>query len=252
MQMTVRQVARYAGVSVRTLHYYDEIGLLRPASLSAAGYRLYGADALLRLQQILFYREIGLPLRQIKSVLDDADFSAADALRAHRRELCSRKERLERLIRTIDRTLQASEGGTPMEPKEMFEGFGQRMVEENEAKYGKEIREKYGDEAVDRSNAIVAGMDRAEFEALQREGDEIHARLAALMDGGPDAPEAAEAIERFAAHVRRFGTYTDAALVGLGEMYVEDARFKAFYEDIAPGLAEFVRDALRSRFAPRD
>lgn len=248
MPMTVKQVAEISGVSVRTLHYYDEIGLLRPSSKSEAGYRLYGDEALVRLQQVLFYREIGLPLKKIGRILDDPRFDIVQALRAHRRELTEQRERLRVLVTTIDRTLQAMEGGIPMQADRLFEGFGKKAVEENERKYGEEIRRRYGNEAVDKSNAIVAGLNRGEYEALEKEGEQIYKALSGLMHLSPDAPKVQEAITRFAAHIRRFGEYPDKALVGLGDMYVEDERFRAFYEKIAPGLAEFIRGVLHARF----
>jgi DNA-binding transcriptional MerR regulator len=128
--MTVKQVAESSNVTVRTLHYYDQIGLLRPSAFSDAGYRLYDETALMRLQQILFYREIGFPLKEIRNILDDGHFDAAEALRAHRRELIERRTRMNLLICNIDRTLQAMEGGLPLSAKQLFDGFGKQMVEE--------------------------------------------------------------------------------------------------------------------------
>ena len=251
MPMTVKQVAQLAGVTVRTLHHYDSIGLLRPSAVSDAGYRLYDEAALMRLQQILFFREAGLPLKQIKRILGDEGFDAAGALRAHRKELVRRRGRLSLLICNIDRTLRAMEGGKQLSANEIFEGFGKRVVKENEEKYGEEIRSRYGDEAVNRSNAVIAQMDRDQFERLQKEGQAVYETLAGLMHLPPGAPSVQEGIDRFAAYIRRFGEYPDYALRGLGEMYVEDGRFKAFYDAIAPGLAEFIRDALLERYPER-
>ncbi|MFZ5973883.1 MAG: MerR family transcriptional regulator [Bacillota bacterium] len=250
MPMTVKQVAELSGVTVRTLHYYDQIGLFRPSAHSDGGYRLYDEAALMRLQQILFYREIGLPLKEIRSIIDDRNFDAAEALRAHRRELIERRTRQSLLICTIDRTLMAMEGGTPLSAQELFDGFGKQKVEENERKYGAEIRKRYGDELVDKSNAVIAGMNRQEYESLQKEGAEIYKDLTKLMHMEPEAQPVQEAITRFAAYIRRFGEYPDEALMGLGDMYVDDVRFKAFFEGIAPGLAEFIRDALHAKLEP--
>lgn len=137
-----------------------------------------------------------------------------------------------------------------MSAKQLFEGFGKQKVAENERRYGEEIRRRYGDEAVDKSNAIIAGMNREEYESLEKVGGEIYKALSELMHLKPDAPAVQEAITRFAAYIRRFGAYSDQALMGLGDSYVEDGRFKAFFEGIAPGLAEFIRAALHAKLEP--
>src|ERR1700730_16596985 len=130
---TVKQVAKLSGVSVRALHHYDEIGLLKPAHVGANGYRYYGRDELLRLQQILFHRELGFPLDEIRQVLNAPEFDRVAALRAHRERLMGEVRRYRRLLRTLDATLAALEGDSDMDDKAMYRGFSPEKQAEYEA-----------------------------------------------------------------------------------------------------------------------
>jgi len=151
MEYTVQQLAKTAGISSRTLRYYDEIGLLKPARLTSSGYRIYGPKEVDRLQQILFFRELGVGLEQIREIINDPSFDSLTALREHRVKLLEKKQQLELLINNVEKTIAQYEGRIIMTDQEKFEGFKQKLIDENEAKYGKEVREKYGDEAVDKS-----------------------------------------------------------------------------------------------------
>ena len=166
MEYTVKKLGEIAGVSPRTLRYYDEIELLKPARVNSSGYRIYGQKEVDRLQQILFYKELGVGLDEIKDILDDPAFDATLALQKHREMLLNRRTQLDQLIANVDKTLRVKEGRFTMADKEKFEGFKEKMVEENEKKYGKEVRGKYGDKRVDESNAKVMNMSEEEYEKV--------------------------------------------------------------------------------------
>ncbi|MDF2840549.1 MAG: transcriptional regulator, MerR family protein, partial [Clostridia bacterium] len=144
MEYTVQKLGSLAGVSTRTLRYYDEIGILKPARINSSGYRIYGQNEVDKLQQILFYRELGVNLDSIKDIVTAPSFNGANALREHREKLLEKKEQLDLLIANVDKTIALTEGRIKMTDKEKFEGFKQKMIDDNEKKYGAEIREKYG------------------------------------------------------------------------------------------------------------
>lgn len=246
MEYTVQKLGKMAGVSTRTLRYYDEIGILKPARINSSGYRIYGEKEIDRLQQILFYRELGVGLESIKEIITSPSFDGIAALREHREKLLEKREQLNMLIANVDKTIAASEGRIKMSNKEKFEGFKQKMIEENEKKYGKEIREKYGDEAIDKSNKKLKGMTEeqyAEFEKLEKM---IIETLKSAFKTGDPASELAQK----AADLHRqwlsftWHSYSKEAHAGLAQMYVDDERFTAYYDKNQPGLAAFLRDAI--------
>lgn len=153
MEYTVQKLGSLAGVSTRTLRYYDEIGILKPARINSSGYRIYGQAEVDRLQQILFYRELGVNLDSIKDIVTAPSFDSGNALKVHREKLLEKRQQLDILIANVDKTIALTEGRITMSDKEKFEGFKQKMIDENEKKYGKEIREKYGKDTVEKSNA---------------------------------------------------------------------------------------------------
>lgn len=246
---TVHEMAELSGCTVRALHHYDELGLVR-AQRAENGYRLYGPEEVDRLQQVLLYREADLALADIKRLLDDPSFDARDALAGHLRELRSRRERLDGLIASVEKTLASMEGSEPMKDEEKFEAFKQGLVDENEQRYGKEVRERWGDEAVDASNAKMMGMSEKEYRRTQELESQIkEALLAGMAVGDPadeDAQRAADLHRQWLCAFWKDGTYSKQAHAGMAEMYVADERFKAHYEDWAPGAAEFLRDAVKA------
>ncbi|WP_334072759.1 MULTISPECIES: MerR family transcriptional regulator [Paenibacillus] len=246
MEYTIQKLGQLAGVSTRTLRYYDEIGILKPARINSSGYRIYGQDEVDRLQQILFYRELGFSLEQIGSIVNDPSFDGARALKEHRERLLERRQQLDALIANVDKTIAMKEGRTKMTDREKFEGFKQKLVEDNEVKFGKEIREKYGEDAVNRSNAKVLNMTEEEHQELQRLEREMFSALQTGMAAGDPAGEAAQQAADL--HKRWLTFYWDQysaeAHVGLAEMYVADERFKTYYDKNGPGTAEFLRDAV--------
>lgn len=247
MEYRIHQMARLAGVSTRTLRYYDGIGLLSPSRAAENGYRLYGQKEVDRLQQILFYRELGVPLETVRELVRAPGYDAAGALEEHLSALKAQKERLEVLIANVEKTIAALKGEITMSDKEKFEGFKRKLVMENEAQYGGEIRRKYGDAAVDAGNEKLLGLTEEEYEREQELSRRINETLKrALEQGDPAGPLAQEVC---ALHREWLGyfwpNYSRAAHLGLGEMYAEDPGFRKYYDDIEVGCAEFLRDALR-------
>lgn len=248
MEYTVNKLAKISGVSTRTLRYYDEIGLLKPAKIRSNGYRIYGKVQMDKLQQILFYREMGVSLEEIKKLLSDPNYDQAESLINHKKALLQKKEQLQVLIETVDKTIRSLKGEIEMKDYEKFEGFKRNLVDENERKYGNEIRSKYGDDAVDASNAKLINMSKEQYEEAQRLSAEINETLAAAMDSGdPEGELAQKTCKLHKQWLCMFwpdGMYTKEAHRGLGRMYVEDERFKAYYDSIAEGCAEFLCKAL--------
>ena len=238
---TVSEMAKLSGVSVRALHHYDDLGLLKPASLGANGYRYYGREELLRLQQILFHRELGLPLERIKALLDDPAFDRVAALRAHRGTLEKEAERFRHLIATIDRTVAQLDGDGTMSDKDLYRGSSP----EKQAQWEAEIVDRYGEHGrakIAESKANFAKMTKADVAAGKAEMDAINVALAAAMDAGAAPPAL---IARHYAWVCRAWKPNRAAYVGLGRMYVESPDFRAVYEAVRPGLTDYLAEGMR-------
>jgi DNA-binding transcriptional MerR regulator len=238
---TVKAVSEIAGVSVRTLHHYDHIGLLRPAQRGFSGYRLYTEEDLERLQQVLFFRELGFGLHEIKEIIDRPDFDRRKALLKHKELLLERRERLTRLVQLVDRTLEAMEEGVEMDEREMFEGFDQERLEE-------EARQRWGGtEEFEESIRRTRSYTKVDWAAIQEEGKEVLQGIASLTDRAPSDPEVQQWIGRHHKHINdRFYRCSLKVYRGLGDLYVEDERFKAFFERIKPGMAWFMRDAMHA------
>lgn len=245
---TPHELAKLSGCTVRTLHHYDELGLVR-AKRGSNNYRHYGPAEVDRLQQVLLYREAEVPLADIKRVLDDPTFDAREALVEHLRDLRSRRERIDGLIASVENTLASMEGGVPMSDTQKFEAFKKNLIEQNEQKYGAEVRERWGDDAADSSNAKMAGMTEEQWSNTQELQQQIgEALLAGMEEGDPagaHAQRAADLHRQWLCAFWKEGTYSKQAHAGLVEMYVADDRFKAYYEAIAPGAAAFLRDAVK-------
>ncbi|MEH7491460.1 MerR family transcriptional regulator [Neobacillus niacini] len=246
MEYTIQKLASLAGVSTRTLRYYDEIGILKPARINSSGYRIYGQEEVNRLQQILFYRELGVGLDSIKEIVTAPSFDGAKALREHREKLLEKREQLDLLIANVDKTIALTEGRITMSNKEKFEGFKKKMVEDNEKQYGKEIREKYGKESVEASNAKVMNMTEEQYQEVTALGEQIHTTLAKAFKTGDPAGELAQE----AAYLHKkwltyyWKEYSKEAHAGLAQMYVDDERFTTYYDKEQPGTAKFLRDAI--------
>lgn len=246
MEYTIQKLAHIADVSTRTLRYYDEIGLLEPARKNSAGYRIYGRNEVDKLQQILFYRALGMDLGSIKEIVNNPSFDGAAALQTHRRQLLERRTQLDRLINTVEQTISAREGTISMSDSEKFEGFKKELIEDNEQRYGKEVRETYGDDIVDQSNAKMFNMSETQYGDFMQTEKRLLAKLAEAMEAG-DA-SSAPAQEAAALHKEwlsfTWPSYSKEAHAGLAQMYIDDPRFSAYYDKIRPGAAEFLRDAI--------
>lgn len=240
MTYTVKQLADLAGVTPRTLHYYDEIGLLRPTSVAANGYRYYDEVAVLRLQQILFYRELGLSLEDIRAILDSPSFDVSAALRQHRAALFGRVERLNRLISTIDNTILFLEGAIVMNDKELFTGFD----EETQARYEQEAAEMYDPEIVRESNKRWRAYSDEEKADIMAQGSAIYRELAGLIGRAPDDPAVQQLIGRWHQHMRAFYEPSPQILRGLGEAYETNPEFSRLYTAIHPDLPAFLHKAI--------
>jgi DNA-binding transcriptional MerR regulator len=248
-EYTVGEVARVSHVSVRTLHHYDEIGLLPPSGRSEAGYRLYSDDDLARLGRILFYRELDFGLEEIGRILADPDSGADDHLRRQHRLLRERQARTEALLRAIETEMEARKMGMSLTPEEQFEVFGTHSLGEHQ----EEARARWGDtRAFKESQRRAAAYTKDDWIAMRREADENIAAFRALMDGGEPAggEPAMQLAEAHRLRISRWFYACDHAMHrGLAQMYVSDPRFTATYEAVAPGLARYVHDAVLANAA---
>ncbi|CAG7629077.1 HTH-type transcriptional activator mta [Paenibacillus allorhizosphaerae] len=238
--MKVKEVADVVGISVRTLHHYDEIGLLVPEETTEAGYRLYSDDNLAMLQQILFFRELGFPLKQIKEIIGSPSFDRQEALALHRKMLLEKRNQLDRMIATIDKTMLHAKGEIEMTNKEKFVGF-----DFSHNPYEQEARERWGNKAVDEANAKVGSMSKEEQQALGERMNEIYRNLASLRHQPPESAETQAGIQEWYDFLQSMGgRYTLDAFKGLGQMYVDDERFTRNIDKFGEGLAAFMRDAM--------
>lgn len=241
--MRVGDVARLAGITVRSLHHYDEIGLVSPRRRTASGYRLYERSDVERLQEVLFFRELGFSLDEIKGVVDEPDYQRRRALGAHRRMLIGRIERLRAMVAVIDRTLDTEKGDT-MRERDMLEVFGDFDPGDHAA----EVEERWGDtDAYRHSTQRTANHTKADWKRIKEEAGEIDRAFAGLRNDGipADSDAAMEVAERHRRHIQDW--FYDCGYemhAGLGEMYVTDPRFTAKFDATAPGLAAYVGDAI--------
>jgi len=243
MDWTVGELAAVAGVSVRTLHHYDEIGLLRPDGRSRAGYRHYGEAQLERLQQIRWYRELGFPLEEIATLLDEP-LDAVAHLRRQHRLLTERLARTAEMVAAVEKALEAQQMGISLSPQERFEVFGDADPEQ----YADEVRQRWGEtDAYQESQRRTRGYDKAQWQEIQAAQADLVARLAAALASGEpaDGPVATALAEEHRAQISRwFYDCSSEIHRGLAEMYVSDPRFTAHYEERAPGLAQYLHDAI--------
>ncbi len=251
---TVKEVAKLSGVSVRALHHYDEIDLLKPASVGANGYRYYGHDELLRLQQILFHRELGFPLDEIRRVLSAPNFNRVAALRAHRERLMEKVQRYRRLVRTLDATLAALEGNMDMDHKAMYRGFSPEKQAQHEAwlvaRFGGNVQAR-----IDEAKTRIKDWSTAEFDQHLAEVERIEVALAKAHTGGVPANsvEVSELIRRLHSWVGRGWNEPPSRerFIALAAMYEEHPDFRARYESRAPGLTGYIAKAINA-FAERE
>lgn len=238
--MKVKEVANLVGISVRTLHHYDEIGLLVPEKTTDSRYRMYSEENLEVLQQILFFKELGLPLQKIKEIIYSPAFNKQEALMLHKNMLLEKRERIDKMLTMLDKTIRHSKGEIEMTMKEKFEGF-----DFSENPYEQEVRERWGDEAVDASNKKTKSMSKEEQKGVSEECDRIYKNLASLRNSSPQSKEAQVAIKEWYDMLNNnFGNYSLEVFKGLGQMYVDDSRFTKNIDKYGEGLAQFMCDAM--------
>ncbi|MFD9301853.1 MerR family transcriptional regulator [Streptomyces sp. NPDC060048] len=251
MSYSVGQVATFAGVTVRTLHHYDEIGLLSPGGRSQAGHRRYEDADLDRLQRILFYRELGFPLDEVAVLLDDPETDPGEHLRRQHALLSARIARLQQMAEAVEHAMEAKKMGINLTPEERFEVFGDKDPEQ----YAEEAERRWGGtDSYAESQRRAAAYTKDDWKRMQDQVADWGARYAALMEAGEPAegPRAMEMAEEHRLHISTW--FYDCSYeihTGLGEMYVADERFKEFYDSLRPGLAEHLRDAITANAVHR-
>lgn len=247
MEYGIKELAKISGLTTRTLRYYHEIDLLKPSRIGENGYRFYKTRELERLQQIMFYRKRGFELSKIREILDNPNYDVTKALKEHLLALEVQKENIDSLIQNIKLTILAMEGEYEMGDKERFEAFKEDLVKTNEAKYGKEAREKYGNEAIEASNAKLLGMNEEKWQKFSALETEIKDKLELAIKAN-QIPESEIGKDIVAVHkawlMMTWKTYSVEAHKGLAKMYVCDERFKSYYDSKVEGCAEFLKKAI--------
>lgn len=238
--LTIRQCAKLAGVTVRTLHYYDQIGLLRPARLADNGYRLYDEQDLLLLQQILFYRELGLELKEIKGILGTQGFSPLAALKQHRQALKDRAERLAKLMETVDRTIEHLEGGSNMDNHELFEGFS----EEKQKEYAVEAAKLYGEKVVYDSQARWESYSPQRKKEILQNGSQVITQITEAIEHSAGSPQVQALVAQWHRHIGNFYRCSYEVLDGLADLYINSPDFYNNFKKGHPAMPEFLSEAI--------
>ena len=242
----MKKLAELAGVSVRTLHHYDRLGLLEPSIRTEAKYRLYGERELFRLQQILFYKELDFPLGQIRSILEDPNFDTLTALQRHKEALQQRREQLTALLTTIDKTIQSLNGERVMlSTEELYEGFPKGKA------YREEAIEKYGAQTIEESETKLRQLGKAGFEQLKADAKDITEKLLALQNQDPASQAVQQQIARHYLNIRGFwgesvcaGKNMAEAYKGLAQLYIDDLRYTSQNGQENPQYAAFLNKAM--------
>jgi DNA-binding transcriptional MerR regulator len=241
---SVGQVASLAGVSVRTLHHYDDVGVLRPGARTAAGYRQYDDADVGRLRDVLSYRELGFSLEQVRSILDDPRADPSARLRDQHRLVRERIARLERVLVHLEKMMEARQMGIDLTPQEQLEVFGDGW---RGAEYAAEAEQRWGDtEAWRQSARRTSAMSKDDWLAVKAETEALEADLASAFAGGtaPTDERAMDLAERHRLGIERFYDVSYEMHRGLAQMYLADPRFTSHYDDRAPGLAQWLHDAV--------
>lgn len=241
MNYSIQQLAGMSGVSVRTLHYYDEIGLLKAQRNPKNGYRVYSEDDVLLLQQILFYRALEMSLEEIEKVLQAKDFSLLNSLYKQKMLVENKHQNLKKILRTIEKTIARVEQNNRMKDEELFEGLDKEKM----AAYEAEAKERWGNtDFYKQSQENVKKMGKEGSLKVMEEGKEILLELVGVMDREVSHEDVQKIVHKHFMHLHHFYTPTLELYRGLALMYVQDPRFTEFYEKIAPGLAKFLSDAM--------
>lgn len=237
--MKINEVAKLTGVTIRTLHYYDEIGLLKPSQITEAGYRLYDENALSMLQQILFFKELDFPLNEIKEIMDNPEFDITEALQYHKELLIKKRERINKLIKLVEKTLKG-------ESNMSFKEFDMTEIENAKNKYAKEVKERWGKtDAYIESEKKTSGYNKDQWQEVNEESNALLKAFADNIDKTPDSKEVQELVKEWQKFITvRFYKCTNEILQGLGQMYIGDERFKKNIDKNGVGTAEFMSEAI--------
>lgn len=241
IMFTVQQLSTLAGITPRTLRHYDAIGLLKPSRIGQNGYRYYEEQAVLRLQQILFYRELDIPLGDIKTIMGQPDFDVMSALKSHRDALVKQARRIKRLIQTVDNTINHLRGKNKMSEKYLFEGFS----EEEQEKYALEAENLYDPKTVQESNRKWKAYSSAQKEAILAEGSAIYKDMISGYSKGAKSPEVQAIVGRWRRHMDYFWTPTLDQLLEIANGYVDNPGFRKNFDKMDPRLAEFMQEAVK-------
>lgn len=244
---TIQQISKMAGVSTRTLRYYHQKELLIPTQSTTNKYRLYSDEDINMLQQILFFKELGLTLEEIKKIITNPKFNIEDALLKHKRSLQERKQRINIMIKTINQTLDSINGGYKMNPDKKFYGLKEETLQENEENYGKEIRLKYGEETVEASNQKFMKLSKKDFKDAEELSQLILKTLTeAIKTGNPSSEISQKGCEYHQKWIKYYWpTYSEEAHLGLVEMYTMDERFAKYYAVCGENAAQFLHEAMK-------
>lgn len=247
MEYTIQALSHLSGVTTRALRWYDKIGLLTPSGRTEGNYRLYGPAEVDRLQDILYYRALGVELAQVKRILDDPSYNRLAVLRSHLAALEAERERVQGLINSVKETILTQERDEIMIDEKKFEAFKRGALEEYRKTYEAESREQYGDVEVDAMLTRLQGVTQEQYAEWESLGREILEKLSAAVTAGTDP--AGEVGKELAALHQRWLTVTGNQYDvqrhrGLAELYVQDERFTAYYDREVPGCARFLRDAV--------
>ncbi len=243
MKYTVHKLAELAGITVRTLHHYDQIGLLKPSFSGSNGYRYYEEKELLKLQQILFFRELEFSLEQIKAIMQVPTFDVLKTMGDQKTLLELKKDRIDGLLTTLTKTIKSYEGGEQMKNDDLYGGFTKKQMEE----YKEEAKKRWGNtDAYKQSEERTKNFTKADYDRVAEEGTKWTQKLSAMRDKGfaIDSPEVQTLIEKHYNGLRKFYEPNYELYKGLANMYVDDPRFASYYEKFGKGLAVFMRDAM--------
>lgn len=247
MEYTIQKLAALAGITTRTLRYYDQIDLLKPKRINSSGYRIYGEKEVDWLQQILFFRELGMDLKEIEVIMNDKEYSALEALQGHLKKLKERKKQINLLIKTVSKTIEKEEGKITMTDMEKFQGLKKKELEKNEKLYGDEIREAYGNKTVEESYKKFQNLSEKEYKEMKQEEEEIRSLLEQAVKEeenpkGEMAMKIAKLHKKWLFHT--WTSYSEEAHKGLAQMYVADERFLEYYDKDVKGCANFLKQAI--------
>ncbi|MBF0786785.1 MULTISPECIES: MerR family transcriptional regulator [unclassified Streptococcus] len=247
MAYSIRKLANLSGISTRTLRYYEEVGLLLPAYKKDGGQRFYGEQEVDKLQQILYYKERGFELKQIKKFLTQEKVDTLSSLEDHLTDLHAKKERIEAMIENLMRTIQAQKGYLTMTTSEKFQAFKDTLIQENETKYGTELRERYGDEEIQRAKQHFATMSEENYQGWQAFDQEIKVLLQkALAENWKPEDERSKQIVQLHKEWLQMADkhYSAEKHIGIAQLYTADERFSAYYDEATQGCAAFLTASI--------